>query len=54
MWINTWFDVVAGQPLGGVKASGYGREMCAETMLEYTSAKAISMRLSSERPDLWS
>ncbi len=54
VWINTWFDVVAGQPLGGVKASGYGREMCAETMLEYTSAKAISMRLSTARYDLWS
>jgi aldehyde dehydrogenase len=54
VWINTWFDVVAGQPLGGVKASGYGREMCAETMLEYTSAKAVSMRISSARPDLWS
>ncbi len=54
VWVNTWFDVVAGQPLGGVKASGYGREMCAETMLEYTSTKAISMRLSGARPDLWS
>ena len=53
VWINTWFDVVAGQPLGGIKASGYGREMCAETLLEYTSAKAISMRISSARPDLW-
>ena len=54
VWINTWFDVVAGQPLGGVKASGYGREMCAETLLEYTSAKAVSMRISNARPDLWS
>ena len=53
VWINTWFDVVTGQPLGGIKASGYGREMCAETLLEYTSAKAISMRISSARPDLW-
>lgn len=54
VWINTWFDVVAGQPLGGVKASGYGREMCAETLLEYTNAKAISLRISNARPDLWS
>ena len=54
VWINTWFDVVAGQPLGGVKASGYGREMCAETLLEYTAPKAIALRLSTQRPDLWS
>jgi acyl-CoA reductase-like NAD-dependent aldehyde dehydrogenase len=53
-WGHTWDDVVAGHPLGGVKARGNGREMCAETMLEYTSAKAISMRLSGTRPDLWS
>lgn len=54
VWINTWFDVVAGQPLGGIKSSGFGREMCAETLLEYTAPKAISLRLSTERPDLWS
>jgi acyl-CoA reductase-like NAD-dependent aldehyde dehydrogenase len=53
VWVNTWFDVTAGQPLGGVKASGYGREMCAETMLEYTAPKAIAMRFSSDRPALW-
>jgi aldehyde dehydrogenase len=53
VWVNTWFDVPSGQPLGGVKKSGYGREMCAETLLEYTTLKAISMRLSAERPPLW-
>jgi acyl-CoA reductase-like NAD-dependent aldehyde dehydrogenase len=53
IWVNTWFDVAPGQPLGGIKASGYGREMSAETLLEYTEAKAVSMRLSDERPALW-
>lgn len=53
VWINTWFDVSPGQPLGGIKASGYGREMSAETLLEYTEPKAVSMRLSSARPELW-
>ncbi len=53
IWVNTWFDLVPGQPLGGVKASGYGREMSAETLLEYSVPKAVAMRLSSERPELW-
>jgi acyl-CoA reductase-like NAD-dependent aldehyde dehydrogenase len=53
VWVNTWFDVPAGQPLGGVKLSGHGREMCAETLLEYSAPKAVSMRLSRERPPLW-
>lgn len=53
VWVNTWFQVPPGQPLGGVKLSGHGREMCAETLLEYSAAKAISMRLDTERPALW-
>jgi aldehyde dehydrogenase len=53
VWVNTWFQVPAGQPLGGVKASGHGREMCAETLLEYSGAKAVSMRIDSERPAAW-
>jgi acyl-CoA reductase-like NAD-dependent aldehyde dehydrogenase len=53
VWVNTWFQVPPGQPLGGVKASGYGREMCAETLLEYSSAKAVSMRLDATRPPAW-
>lgn len=54
VWVNTWFQVPPGQPLGGVKLSGHGREMCAETLLEYSAPKAVSMRLDSARPDLWS
>ena len=53
VWVNTWFDVSPGQPLGGVKDSGYGREMSVETMLEYSVPKAIAMRLSAERPRMW-
>jgi aldehyde dehydrogenase len=53
VWVNTWFQTPPGQPLGGVKLSGHGREMCAETLLEYSAPKAISMRLDTERPDLW-
>jgi hypothetical protein len=43
----------SGQPLGGVKRSGFGREMCAETLLGYGAAKAISLSLVTARPGLW-
>ena len=46
------FSAHAAAPFGGVKASGYGREMCAETLLEYTSEKAVSMRISNARTDI--
>ncbi len=53
VWVNTWFQVGPGQPLGGIKHSGHGRELCAETLLEYSAPKAVSMRLGGARPDLW-
>lgn len=53
VWVNTWFDVSPGQPIGGIKESGYGREMSAETLLEYTTPKAVAMRLSPERPRMF-
>jgi acyl-CoA reductase-like NAD-dependent aldehyde dehydrogenase len=53
VWVNTWFDVSPGQPLGGIKDSGYGREMSAETLLEYTTQKAVAMRISQSRPELF-
>jgi aldehyde dehydrogenase len=53
VWVNTWFDVAAGQPLGGIKDSGFGREMSADALFEYTVPKAVAMRLSAERPRMW-
>jgi acyl-CoA reductase-like NAD-dependent aldehyde dehydrogenase len=50
------------QARAGARASSAGsgslstvaREMSAETMLEYRSTNAISLRISPERPNLWS
>jgi aldehyde dehydrogenase len=53
VWVNTWFQQPFGQPLGGIKQSGYGRELCAETLLEYSAPKAVSMRIDTERPSMW-
>jgi acyl-CoA reductase-like NAD-dependent aldehyde dehydrogenase len=40
--------------MGGVKQSGFGRELCVETLDEYSAVKAVNVNLGSERPPLWS
>ena len=53
VWVNTWFETPQGQPQGGSKRSGYGRELSRETLLEYSAPKAVNVRLTTERPQLW-
>jgi aldehyde dehydrogenase (NAD+) len=53
VWINTWFDLPAGAPMGGIKDSGFGRELSAETLLEYSAPKVVNLSLATDRPALW-
>jgi aldehyde dehydrogenase (NAD+) len=53
VWVNKWFDMPIGAPFGGVGDSGFGRELSAETMLEYSSSKVVNVDLSTDRPELW-
>jgi acyl-CoA reductase-like NAD-dependent aldehyde dehydrogenase len=53
VWVNKWFDTPPGSPMGGVKASGFGRELCAETLHEYSAPKTVNVGLTRERPKLW-
>jgi aldehyde dehydrogenase len=53
IWVNKWFDTPPGAPIGGIKSSGFGRELSAETLREYSSTKTVNIGLSSERPELW-
>lgn len=53
IWVNTWFETPAGAPMGGIKASGFGRESSAETLLEYSAPKTVNISLSSVRPSIW-
>lgn len=41
IWINTWGDTDAASPFGGMRQSGYGREMGREAIDLYTSTKSI-------------
>ena len=53
VWVNKWFDTPPGSPMGGIKRSGFGRELCAETLHEYSSPKTINVGLSRDRPQFW-
>jgi len=45
VWINRYYNFLPGQPLGGYKQSGFGRENCTETLMHYTQAKAVVVNL---------
>jgi acyl-CoA reductase-like NAD-dependent aldehyde dehydrogenase len=53
IWVNKWFDLPVGMPMGGVKDSGFGRELSAETLTEYSAPKVVDVDLSTTRPQLW-
>jgi acyl-CoA reductase-like NAD-dependent aldehyde dehydrogenase len=53
VWVNKWFDLPVGMPMGGVKDSGFGRELSAETLLEYSAPKVVDVDLATSRPPLW-
>ncbi|SMN22989.1 similar to Saccharomyces cerevisiae YPL061W ALD6 Cytosolic aldehyde dehydrogenase, activated by Mg2+ and utilizes NADP+ as the preferred coenzyme [Maudiozyma saulgeensis] len=45
VWINTYNDFDSRVPFGGVKQSGYGREMGSEVYDNYTEIKAVRIKL---------
>jgi len=53
VWVNKWLDLAVGVPMGGVRDSGFGREVHAETLLEYSAPKVVNIGLSTERPVRW-
>ncbi|CAL9738191.1 magnesium-activated aldehyde dehydrogenase, cytosolic [Monosporozyma servazzii] len=45
VWVNTYNDFDSRVPFGGVKQSGYGREMGEEVYANYTEVKAVRIKL---------
>lgn len=41
IWVNNYNRQMLGTPFGGVKHSGYGREHCPETLLEWSRPKTV-------------
>ncbi|MEZ5841000.1 MAG: aldehyde dehydrogenase family protein [Hyphomicrobiales bacterium] len=50
VWINCYKRVNPASPFGGVRASGYGREMGFEAMREYTQVKSVWVNVDAKIP----
>jgi betaine-aldehyde dehydrogenase len=50
VWVNTALDAGPQMPFGGVKASGYGREMGRAGLEEYTELKSCVIRIGKRDP----
>ncbi len=47
VWVNRYYNLTPGQPIGGYKQSGFGRESTMDTVLHhYTTTKAVAIDLS--------
>ena len=48
VWINCYKRANPGSPFGGVRSSGYGRDLGIESIEEYTSPKSVWVNVDAE------
>ncbi|HKJ74773.1 MAG TPA: aldehyde dehydrogenase family protein, partial [Alphaproteobacteria bacterium] len=53
VWINCYKRFHPGSPFGGVKDSGYGREMGFFAMHEYTEPKSVWVNIDANIPPFY-
>ena len=54
VWINRYFNIRSGQPLGGYKQSGFGRDNSLDTVFDYTVQKSVVVNLAGGAIGLFS
>ncbi|ATE65147.1 aldehyde dehydrogenase family protein [Rhizorhabdus dicambivorans] len=45
IWVNRYYNLKPGMPIGGYKESGFGREGCMDIMFDYTTTKSVIINL---------
>ena len=45
VWVNRYYNLRPGMPLGGYKQSGFGREFCFDILNHYTLTKSVVINL---------
>jgi aldehyde dehydrogenase len=45
VWVNRYYNLPIGIPVGGYKQSGFGREMALDTLNHYTITKSVIINL---------
>ena len=53
VWVNCYKRANPGSPFGGVRGSGYGREMGFEAMREYTTPKSVWINVDANIPPFY-
>jgi aldehyde dehydrogenase (NAD+) len=53
VWINCYKRANPGSPFGGVRSSGYGRDMGFEAMHEYTTPKSVWVNVEAAIPPFY-
>lgn len=49
VWINRYYNLKPGMPVGGYKQSGFGREFCFDVLNHYTITKSVILNLQEGR-----
>ena len=50
VWINCYKRANPGSPFGGVRSSGYGRDLGSSRCEEYTSPKSVWVNVDAKLP----
>jgi aldehyde dehydrogenase (NAD+) len=53
VWVNTYKRVSPNSPFGGVGQSGYGRDLGAESIQDYTFAKSVWVNVDANVPPFY-
>ncbi len=53
VWVNTYKRVNPNSPFGGVGQSGYGRDLGAESIADYTTAKSVWVNVDANVPPFY-
>jgi acyl-CoA reductase-like NAD-dependent aldehyde dehydrogenase len=50
VWVNTYYNLPRGMPVGGYKQSGFGRELTWDVLRDYTVTKSVVIPLDRSGP----
>jgi len=53
VWVNTYKRVNPNSPFGGIGQSGYGRDLGAESVMDYTYAKSVWVNVDAQLPPFY-
>ena len=53
MWVNDHIPIISEMPHGGMKASGYGKDMSSYSFEEYTQVKHVMSDITGNARKEW-